>query len=842
MAVLGELRKGKGGVDWTVTCSYLESILSLIKTTTAGKSHGIVVHQEVARMWESFREMTSTHNVIFESSEGEVSAHDQVLMISSPVLKAMLETSMKEGSCRRIDIKDSSSRGISLFLDLLYTSSSAIADLDYKTMLVALDLAHRWQVQHIVDMLANSLQQEINAGSFGEIAESATLKSIEPLQKACITFGSKNADVQAMLEKNSFPPAVAKLMGMSEADRAEATTSKRRRFSCYLTRPKPFIPVLGKPMISWVVDNLSLQADDSLIIIFNPSWMSMKNFMQEILADKDSRIRLVELPGPTRGAAETVLIGLQALPQELRTRPTLLADGDTFYTSDVVGQFRKIAATHNAVFCFHDTQPKPIYSYITMDDADNIKEVKEKVKISDWANTGCYCFRDGAELAKECEALIKRGETQLSQDQKGEFYTSGVIAAMISRGAPFKGIKLYRNDFHVLGTPTQVGDLEALQRVTPADYDWFGYLSKTQHLPLVEAMTAANAFKDIETHVKIVSWMVKGGPAKIAQSNVSVPQSVVDTWEAVREMTSTHNVVFQTADGEVSAHDFILVTTSPVLRAMLDSTMKEGLSKRIPVKDSSGSGVRLFVDLLYTSSTGEDPNYQTMLVALDLAHRWQVNGVVSVLAGMLSEMIAVNSFPAIAEAAMLKGLEKGTLPAEVRKLLGVAEWCSSWPNQPKMRFLFDLQGTLLTAPQEEGNLRSCRAIERNVKLLRRLKAQGHHILIWTESPAESGAELLDALRRLGVEYNELHFGKPVADFYIDDRGVDPLLGDLDKQIGFYPTAVKVKEASPEIEAAKLRVGSAVARPKLSKEFLLGMTLGLCLGAAAGMAAKARLPK
>lgn len=318
----------------------------------------------------------------------------------------------------------------------------------------------------------------------------------------------------------------------------------------------------------------------------------------------------------------------------------------------------------------------------------------------------------------------------------------------------------------VISALIQVGDLEALQRVTPADYDWFGYLSKTQHLPLVEAMTAANAFKDIETHVKIVSWMVKGGanplqkypstassaclctwvksdvkaskitiphaghcattlacamlremqssphaeafstgiqlfrrfvtelttgPAKIAQSNVSVPQSVVDTWEAVREMTSTHNVVFQTADGEVSAHDFILVTTSPVLRAMLDSTMKEGLSKRIPVKDSSGSGVRLFVDLLYTSSTGEDPNYQTMLVALDLAHRWQVNGVVSVLAGMLSEMIAVNSFPAIAEAAMLKGLEplqracrtfgasnakiktmlrKGTLPAEVRKLLG----------------------------------------------------------------------------------------------------------------------------------------------------------------------------
>jgi len=163
-------------------------------------------------------------------------------------------------------------------------------------------------------------------------------------------------------------------------------------------------------MISWVVDNLSLQSDDALVIIFNPSWMSMNNFMQDILAAKDSRIRLVELPGPTRGAAETVLIGLKALPKEMQKRPTLLADGDTFYTADVVGQFRKVSSSHNAVFCFHDAQPKPIYSYVTTDSSDNVLEVKEKIKISDWANTGCYCFRNGSELANECEELNGGGD------------------------------------------------------------------------------------------------------------------------------------------------------------------------------------------------------------------------------------------------------------------------------------------------------------------------------------------------------------------------------------------------------------------------------------------------
>ncbi|CAE7346312.1 BT4 [Symbiodinium sp. CCMP2456] len=177
----------------------------------------------------------------------------------------------------------------------------------------------------------------------------------------------------------------------------------------------------------------------------------------------------------------------------------------------------------------------------------------------------------------------------------------------------------------------------------------------------------------------------------LGQSNVAIPQSVVDMWESIRQMTPTHNVVFETADGEVSAHDLILVTASPVLKAMLESTMREGSSKRITVKDASGSGVRLLVDMLYTSSTRDELDYKTVLVALDLAHRWQAKGIVPVLEGILPAMVTVESFVAIAEAAMLKGLQKlqqacktfaantsevktmldrGPLPAEVRQLLG----------------------------------------------------------------------------------------------------------------------------------------------------------------------------
>lgn len=224
----------------------------------------------------------------------------------------------------------------------------------------------------------------------------------------------------------------------------------------YLTRPKPFVPVLGTPMILWVLESLALSESDTLVIVYNPSFMSLGNFMREVVGGAYPACKFVELPGPTRGAAETVLFGLRALEEPMRKRPTLLADGDTFYTANIVGMFREVAQTHNACFCFCDTQPNPIYSYITIGESDNITEVREKVKISDWANSGCYCFRDGSQLEAECAALIDAKSTQESQDGVGEYYTSGVISAMLAKQEPFRALKLETSDIHVLGTPAQV--------------------------------------------------------------------------------------------------------------------------------------------------------------------------------------------------------------------------------------------------------------------------------------------------------------------------------------------------------------------------------------------------
>ena len=59
----------------------------------------------------------------------------------------------------------------------------------------------------------------------------------------------------------------------------------------------------------------------------------------------------------------------------------------------------------------------------------------------------------------------------------------------------------------------------------------------------------------------------------------------------------------------------------------------------------------------YTSSIPETPPVEVTLLALDLAHRWQVGEVVTILSEILQGMIRTETFAVIAEAASLKHLE-----------------------------------------------------------------------------------------------------------------------------------------------------------------------------------------
>ena len=59
------------------------------------------------------------------------------------------------------------------------------------------------------------------------------------------------------------------------------------------------------------------------------------------------------------------------------------------------------------------------------------------------------------------------------------------------------------------------------------------------------------------------------------------------------------------------------------------------------------------------------------------------------------------------------------------------EFCAQWPEQPCLRFVFDLDNTLCTGPKVSGDYSTAEPIPRNIAYLKQLHAQGHYIIIAT---------------------------------------------------------------------------------------------------------------
>jgi dTDP-glucose pyrophosphorylase len=222
------------------------------------------------------------------------------------------------------------------------------------------------------------------------------------------------------------------------------------------TDPKPLIKVLGKEILFHVIDNLNVCENDKIFIIYNIE-LDNDNF-SDIITTKYPEIKLIKLMNDTKGAAETVYIGLSEIIKNYSyAKKTLLIDGDTFYTSNIVDKFRVI--DNNAVFYTINTNPNPIFSYIVMNEFDIINDIKEKKKISDNANTGAYAFCDIMQLYNYSKYVVDN-DIRFNN----ECYTSCIIDEMINQKELFTGIKLEDDDVCVLGTPLQVREFEQKER------------------------------------------------------------------------------------------------------------------------------------------------------------------------------------------------------------------------------------------------------------------------------------------------------------------------------------------------------------------------------------------
>ena len=208
------------------------------------------------------------------------------------------------------------------------------------------------------------------------------------------------------------------------------------RFSNYgYTKPKPLIKVLGKEIIFWVLDSLNISKSDNVYIPYN-EFLDAYDF-KEVVNSNYLNIKLTSVPN-TEGPSETIRLCINHFSIEGKI---VLLDGDSWYKEDIISKVREFKS--NLSVYFKSSNKEPLFSYLQLEE-DKIVVIKEKIKISDNANTGCYVFHDSNQFLNYVDKIEK----------KGECYISDIISLMINDGIEFSSLKI--NDYYVLGTPQQI--------------------------------------------------------------------------------------------------------------------------------------------------------------------------------------------------------------------------------------------------------------------------------------------------------------------------------------------------------------------------------------------------
>jgi dTDP-glucose pyrophosphorylase len=208
--------------------------------------------------------------------------------------------------------------------------------------------------------------------------------------------------------------------------------------------PKPFIDVLGKPMICHVLDNLKVPNAHYILIARKQHVDAHPEIVNQI--SQQYPIDWVLVDGLTEGAACTILHAHRLINNET---PLLLANSDQYLDMDVA-QFVNDAQTSQAdgsILTFWADHEK--WSYAKVDAASGwVTQVAEKVVISNNATVGVYYFAQGKTFVEAALDMIVTN-TRF----RNEFYTCPAYQFAIDRGSKIKTFDIPVEQMFGLGTP-----------------------------------------------------------------------------------------------------------------------------------------------------------------------------------------------------------------------------------------------------------------------------------------------------------------------------------------------------------------------------------------------------
>ena len=200
--------------------------------------------------------------------------------------------------------------------------------------------------------------------------------------------------------------------------------------------PKPFIPVGGKPMIRWVIENMipkEIPMDHYKLkfhLIVRTSHVT-GNRLDSLFWDVPSNVSYTyhTTDGLTEGAACSVLLAESEINND---EPLLIINSDQYleWNPDVFYKCMLNPEYDGSILTFYQPNPYDLkWSYAKVSEDGLVTEVQEKKWISPYATVGLYAWKKGRQFVYYAKQMIAKNIRV-----KNEFYVCPVYNESIGDG------------------------------------------------------------------------------------------------------------------------------------------------------------------------------------------------------------------------------------------------------------------------------------------------------------------------------------------------------------------------------------------------------------------------
>jgi len=210
--------------------------------------------------------------------------------------------------------------------------------------------------------------------------------------------------------------------------------------------PKPLIPVLGRPMIQLVVENLRPSKEHRFIFICQAE--HLKNYpLRELLIEKTPGCKIIEVSEVTEGAACTVLLAKEYIDCQDQL---MIANCDQYIDVDMDKYLAALDSEKIDGLIMTMKAYDNKWSFVKINEKKEVTLVVEKEVISEEATVGIYNFKHGADFVRAAEQMIVN-----NLRVNNEFYVAPAYNQMIDCGKKIWHFNIGKvgKEMHGLGTP-----------------------------------------------------------------------------------------------------------------------------------------------------------------------------------------------------------------------------------------------------------------------------------------------------------------------------------------------------------------------------------------------------